>query len=262
MQLQARLVHADGQRRVVLVTAREGDRVLGSALGEAAGAEEAEDRARTRLLGRLGVSPEAGETMRRPPPPLPSRLSPLQASAAAEGESRPAGDSPAPEPPPAISPTETIGEPLSNPEPAPPEPPVDPEDWSTELAQLDLQLQRLGWSREQEEIFLQRAFGHPSRNRLTTYADLIAYLRAVEGFAPRMDPASAAVPLRRGDLLSQCDQLLAGLGWGSEQGRAFLQDQMEAGSRRQLSDQQLLQFNMLLEEQLIHARGGGSAAPC
>jgi hypothetical protein len=262
MQLQARLVHADAQGRIVLVTALEGDRVLGSALGEAPGAEEAEDRARTRLLARLEVAPEAGESMRRPatptPTPLPSRLSLPPAFPAPEGAARPAEDSPAPEPPATSAAPPALAEAPPDADSAPAEPPVDPEDWSAELAQLDLQLQRLGWSREQEAIYLQRAFGHPSRNRLTTYADLLAYLRAVEGFAPQMDPATAAVPLRRGDLLRQCDQLLEGLGWGAEQGRAFLQDRLGAGSRRQLGEQQLLQFNMLLEEQLMGLQGGES----
>jgi len=262
MQLQARLVHADGQGRIVLVTAREGDRVLGSALGEAPDAEEAEDRARKRLLAHLGVAPEAGDLLRHPatlpPTPLPSRLSPPQALSASEGAARRGEDSPAPETPAATPAPPAPAEAPPDADPTPAEPPVDPEDWSAELAQLDLQLQRLGWSREQEAIYLQRAFGHPSRNRLTTYADLLAYLRAIEGFAPPLDPATAAVPLRRGDLLSQCDQLLEGLGWGAERGRAFLRDQLGAGSRRQLGDQQLLQFNMLLEEQLMGLQGGES----
>jgi len=50
----------------------------------------------------------------------------------------------------------------------------DPEDWSDELAALEVQLQRLGWQREQESIYLQRAYGHPSRSRLTSYGDLVA----------------------------------------------------------------------------------------
>ena len=263
MQLQARLVHADGQRRVVLVTAREGDRLLGSALGEATGAEEAEDRALTRLLSRLGGTPEQVEPIRRTPAPLPARLPPIDSIDSIE----PIGadeDVPLPAAGDSMVPTELLAAPAGpflspalspapDPEPAPPEPPVDPEDWSAELSQLDLQLRRLGWSREQEAIYLQRAFGHPSRNRLTTYADLIAYLRALEGFAPEVDPATTSVPLRRGDLLSQCDQLLEGLGWGAEQGREFLQRHLGAASRQQLSDQQLLQFNMLLEEKLISA---------
>jgi len=238
MQLQARLVHAEGQRRVVLVTAREGERVLGSALGEAAGAEEAEDRALARLLARLGGTREPLESIEPSQPIEAAGGEPFVASGAAP----PPGPVPEPAPP----------EPPPQP---PPEPPVDPEDWSAELAQLDLQLRRLGWSREQEAIYLQRAFGHPSRHRLTTYADLMAYLRVVQSFTPDTDPAMAAVPLRRGDLLSQCDLLLEGLGWGAERGRAFLQHHLGAASRQQLSDQQLLQFNMLLEGEMIRESG-------
>jgi two-component system sensor histidine kinase KdpD len=40
MEFRARLVHADAQRRVVLVKAFAGERCLGSALGEAANAED------------------------------------------------------------------------------------------------------------------------------------------------------------------------------------------------------------------------------
>ena len=76
--------------------------------------------------------------------------------------------------------------PSSEPSPQPPssdpqeEPAPDPEDWSGELAALDLQLRRLGWDRQQEGIYLQRAFSHPSRIRLTRYGDLLSYLNALE----------------------------------------------------------------------------------
>ncbi|MFN5119612.1 MAG: hypothetical protein ACK5JJ_16110, partial [Cyanobacteriota bacterium] len=136
-------------------------------------------------------------------------------------------------------------------------PPLDPEAWSAELAQLDLQLQRLGWGRDQEALYLERAFGHPSRNRLTTYADLIAYLRALEGFEPGQDPGQATVPLRRRDLLTQSDLLLGQLGWEADRGRRFLEEQLGASSRSQLSDPQLLQFNMLLEGELLDAQADG-----
>lgn len=61
------------------------------------------------------------------------------------------------------------------------------------------------------------------------------------------------MPLRRRDLLEQCDQLLGRLRWDATQGREFLERHFERSSRQQLSDGQLLQFNMLLEEQLISA---------
>lgn len=278
MLLQAQLVHADSGRRVVLVSAHEGQRLLGSALGEAADAEEAEERAIQRLLQRLGSAadpappaaavPPAQPSPRRAhspsPPPAPEGASaPIansteapasggngsggNGSEPAASDSRP-GESRVPGA--TTSGATTSG--ATTAEPSEP-PPLDPEDWSTELSQLELQLQRIGWGRQEEGLYLQRAFGHPSRSRITTYNDLAGYLRSLEGFAPGADPASALVPLRRRDLLSQCDQLLAQLGWEPSRGRSFLSEHLGATSRSQLSDAQLLAFNMLLEGELINA---------
>ena len=60
-------------------------------------------------------------------------------------------------------------------------------------------------------------------------------------------PEQAGVPIRRGDLISQGDQMLKQLGWG-EQALNFLKQHLGSTSRQQLSDEQFLQFNMLLEE--------------
>lgn len=314
MQLRARLVHADAGQRVVQVSAWQGDACLGSALGEAGDAEQAEERALARLLERLEHQPAgqaAGDPLpgaghRQPqarpaamarqdsatgsaplrrlgpgaapavpgstPAPVqsPAPAAPQQSSldlrapvpAAPASGSAPAplaGSAPsAPAPAPsALSPSSAPAQHASPPpEPAiavpPPEPPpADPDDWSDELAALDLQLQRIGWQREQEATYLERAFGHPSRSRLTTYRDLSAYLQAVSQFAPGADPASAPVPLRRSDLLGQCDLLLGQLGWDAGRGRRFLEEQFQLASRQQLSDEQLLHFNMLLESELL-----------
>ncbi|MGB7564015.1 MAG: hypothetical protein WBM08_04600, partial [Prochlorococcaceae cyanobacterium] len=129
------------------------------------------------------------------------------------------------------------------------EPPVDPEDWSDELAQLELELQRLGWGREQEAAYLERVFGHPSRGRLTRYADLTAYLGVLRRAPIGADPAALQAPLRRRDLLEQSDQLLQQLHWEAAQGRTFLERHFALSSRQQLSDEQLLHFNLLLEEE-------------
>lgn len=178
--------------------------------------------------------------------PSRSSLQPPQASAAA------------PPPLPSLQQKDQpVGVPLQEETPVAPaadpqeEPPADPEDWSQELTAVDLELRRLGWSREQEGLYLQRAFGHPSRSRLTRYSDLRAYLIALEGLERGSDPAVAAVPLRRSELLAQGDALLSQLGWSAEQGREFLERQLNRISRQQLSDVQLLQFNMLLEGELL-----------
>ena len=62
------------------------------------------------------------------------------------------------------------------------------------------------------------------------------------------------MPLRRSDLIQQGDAMLATLNWSPQQARVYLQGQLQASSRQQLSDEQLLQFNMLLEEQLLHLK--------
>ncbi len=282
MQLRARLVHAEPGQRVVQVSAWQRESCLGSALGEAVDAEQAEERALARLLQRLEGPPgagavtdaaatgavtgaadaTAGRAVRRvgpgpAAPPGPAGSGPEDSAAAApeaprqpslELQPAPAAADPpgasAPPPPPAT-------QPASGPPPPLEPPPADPDDWSDELAALDLQLQRLGWRRDQEATYLERAFGHPSRSRLTTYRDLSAYLRALGQLPPGADPAGAPVPLRRGDLLSQSDQLLQQLGWDAARGRRFLEGQFQLASRQQLSDEQLLHFNMLLESELL-----------
>jgi len=239
MPIELELVHASAERCVVLARLIEAGALVAAALGEAATAEEAEERARARLRA---------QPVEAPVPPVASSA---PARAAAPAPVRPQAETQTQ----ALSPTV-----VAEPEPEA-EPPADPDDWSSELAQLDLQLKRLGWSREQEATYLLRAFGHSSRSRLTTYADLLAYLRALERFQAGEDPGSCAVPLKRSDLLGQSDQLLSQLGWTANQGRQLLESRFQRSSRQQLSDSQLLEFNMLLESELLNTPlSSGSAA--
>ncbi|MFM8543527.1 MAG: hypothetical protein ACKOAP_00785, partial [Vulcanococcus sp.] len=66
--LKARLVHAEPGSRVVEVSAWRGEQCLGSCLGEAADAEQAEQRARQRLQGLLEATP-AAPALKQPQPP-------------------------------------------------------------------------------------------------------------------------------------------------------------------------------------------------
>jgi hypothetical protein len=255
---EARLVHGEPGRRVVEVSGWRGGQCLGRCLGEAEDAESAEERAIARLSQRLAALQDTTERPASQPRQALIRHSEEEANEAASEQTSPQKAAPAPAPAPA--PAALPQQPQQPQQPQlpqlPVEPAADPDDWSEELAELDVQLQRLGWDRSQESIYLQRAFGHPSRNRLTAFADLAAYLRAVRVLSPGSSPESAAIPLRRSELLSQCEQLLASLGWDAGRGRQFLEQHFQLASRQQLGDEQLLQFNMLLEEQLI---GFGSA---
>ena len=270
MHVQVRLLHCDGGRRVVLVSARDGERFLGSALGEAGDAEEAEDRARARLLDHLqgpGPAPEAAGPAPAAAVRAPAAPTPPVAPDTPAPRSVPAPPVPAPPAPAAAAPTPPAPVPApappaaAAPVPAPPSPAEDPQDWSAELTHLDLQLRRLGWDRDREAAYLQRCFGHRSRDRITVYADLIAYLQAIETLEPGCDPATAAVPLRRADLLEQCNLLLQQLGWDGSMGRSFLEKQMGVSSRQQLKDADLLRFNMLLEEETLRVTAEAPVPP-
>jgi len=237
LSYRARLLHAEPGKRVVQVSAWQGSTCLGSSLAEADNAESAEDQALARLQQRLQLQP----------PPLERTRHAVVRREEPQSEPEPPAPRPAPE-------KTVVSEPAT-------EPAADPEDWSDELAEIDVQLQRLGWDRNQESTYLQRAFGHPSRNRITHYADLHAYLRGLRGLPEGSEPATASVPLRRKDLLAQSDQLLQSLRWDANRGRQMLEQNFQLSSRQQLSDEQLLGFNMLLETELLSGAGSGNAVP-
>lgn len=268
MQVQVQLVHAESGRRVVLASALRNGTCMATALGEGSTAEEAEDRARRRLSTELQtVAPAPSKTATAVPLESPVQRKPSRAAGppprqgtaiAPPAEPAEPAAVPADEPAGSGSPTSEAQRHDAR-EEADQEPAPDPEDWSSELAQLELQLKRLGWGREQEAVFLQRAFGHGSRSRLTRYNDLMAYLRTLEDLGSSADPASCAIPLRRSDLLVQSDQLLSQLQWDANQGRRLLESRFGLSSRQQLSDPQLLEFNMVLEGEWL-SRGSISSA--
>ena len=238
MKTQAQLCHHNDQRCIVRVEAFDGDTSLGSALGEAPTATEAEDQAIARLRQRLGT-PKAAEA---------ASSKELVRRNSQEGERTAQKATPVSEP-------QTLPE-IKAPEQdthasAVNEAPTDPDDWSEELTAIDLELQRIGWDRANESIYLERAFGHSSRHRLTRFSDLVAYLKRLRELPASSDARTAAIPLRRSDLVNQCDEILKRLNWQQQQAREFLQNHFQVGSRQQLSDEQLLGFNMLLEEQLL-----------
>ena len=276
MRTHAQLCHVSAERCIVLVEALEGTQPLGSALGEGHTVSEAEDQALDRLRARLRSSEitesenlqntagapshqtSAQPLVSKQPQPIKRVAQPSQTEATREPKqvSEPLQQQPTPADPSAV-PSNTSGSEASGnverqPDPQPPsEAPVDPEDWSEELTAIDLELQRVGWDRDSEKIYLERAFGHASRHRLTRFSDLVAYLKRLRNLDAGSDPQHAEIPLRRSDLVSQGDEILQRLQWNQQQAKDFLNKHLQVSSRQQLTDEQLLSFNMMLEEQLI-----------
>ncbi len=256
MKTKVEICHIDSNRCVVRVSGIEGEQDLGSSLGDAADAEEAEDRARQRLKDRYLKQNQAAEPKRQ-----------LQTADQPKAETqhpKPSSDSGNKEPgigkskpikpakPTVPLPVQT-NEQLTVTNPEPSEAPTDPEDWSEELTAIDLELKRLSWTREHESRYLERAYGHGSRHKLTRYSDLVSYLNRLKSLDDAAEAGSAPTPLRRSDLITQGDEMLTRLQWNQDSAKQFLQKKLGATSRQQLSDEQLFEFNMHLEEQLITA---------
>ena len=263
MRTHSQLCHVSSDRCVVLVEAYEGTTPLGSALGEGRSVSEAEDQALERLRARLGTSEPAKTEEPTPTTSLTSvessvqpggskqlqpirRVAPPETTESVETKQVMKAQQ---QPTPVAAAAEIMER---GPDPQPPsESPIDPEDWSEELTAIDLELQRVGWDRDSEKIYLERAFGHASRHRLTRFSDLVAYLKRLRDLPAGSDPQHAEIPLRRSDLVTQGDEILKRLQWNQQQAKDFLNQQLQASSRQQLTDEQLLNFNMLLEEQLL-----------
>ncbi len=256
MRTKVEICHIDSNRCVVRVSGFEGERDLGSSLGEAPDAEAAEDRARQRLEERQLKPIQNMQPKRSLKTANGNQTDPLaQKPIPVKGSGN--NDSGANEMKPITSGTPTLSVPAQTNEqftvspPEPSEAPTDPEDWSEELTAIDLQLKRISWTREHESRYLERAYGHGSRHKLTRYSDLVSYLNRLKSFADGADAGSAPTPLRRSELITQGDEMLTTLQWDQENAKQFLKTKLEATSRQQLSDEQLFEFNMLLEEQLI-----------
>ena len=215
MNIRVELCHVDTLRCVVRVEAWNDSQLIGSSLGEAATAEEAEDRAWQRLSRRLESKKHESQE-HEPSAKASAATSRSSTPELIRKESQnPQQSSPVPLP-------EQPTKPLTSPSGAgsvdqqvegdvrteietPSESPTDPDDWSEELTAIDFELKRIGWTREQERQYLERAFGHGSRHRLTRYADLVAFLRQLRQIQPGDTPDQSAVPIRRSDLITQGD---------------------------------------------------------
>ena len=264
MNIRVELCHVDTLRCVVRVEAWKDAHLIGSSLGEAPTAEDAEDRAFQRLTERLesknpnpfvdeppvreasAPSHAVSSELIRREAPTQKQTSPVPLSDPASKSSTSTSKSDA------ESDAHQIQRASQSASEPPSESPTDPDDWSEELTAIDFELKRIGWNRDQERQYLERAFGHGSRHRLTRYADLVAFLRQLRQIQPGESPDQCAVPIHRSDLISEGDRMLLKLGWTGEQARTFLQKTLNSTSRQHLSDEQLLQLNMLLEEQMLN----------
>ncbi len=61
-------------------------------------------------------------------------------------------------------------------------------DWSEDLAQVEVELKRLGWTTKQESDYLQRTYGKSSRDYITDYSELMDFLSYLRALPSHFDP--------------------------------------------------------------------------
>jgi len=262
---RVRLVHAELGARVVEASCEEGGQVLAMAFGEATTAEVAEDRARRRVTQMLlepHSTPEPQSSLPPPPTPMDGSAPPanmLELEPESDGASSPGQPSLPPQPitltPQPSPPSQGVSEGVS-----------EPADWSEDLAVVEVQLERLGWDRSQESVYLERCLGYMERSSITRYQDLRLYIDALRALSSPADPCTAPLPGRlqqplpsRELLIQNGNTLLRQLGWTTDQGRGFLKQHFGHISRQSLSDEQLMQFNQQLDA--LPAATGANDAP-
>jgi hypothetical protein len=105
----------------------------------------------------------------------------------------------------------------------------EPEDLSDTLSNIDIELQELGWSADQERRYLERVYGKQQKQLLTD-DELLDFLRYLELFA------KTNTELKR-------------LGWSPKKGSDYLQQTYKKKGRSMLTYGQLLEFLRYLESQ-------------
>ncbi|MEO0352992.1 MAG: hypothetical protein AAF282_23380 [Cyanobacteria bacterium P01_A01_bin.15] len=197
--LTTELLMAHGEQYLVKATISVGEQAIATALAGNTSLAAADDQAKVRVLGMLGVAPPQQNGLSVEP----SKPTPSPAIAPAE----PAVVAPAPEPPQPQEPetseeseADDLGRPLDSitPDeaPAPSEVPAsalaaaalehfddsNPVDLSDIIAQTDVEMSRLGWSSVQGRTYLEQAFNKRSRQQLTD-EELLTFLLYLESQA-------------------------------------------------------------------------------
>ena len=116
----------------------------------------------------------------------------------------------------------------------------EPKDWSNELTAVDLQIERLKWSRDDEKIFLEKTFGYNNRNKITSYSEIVKYLNILKNIEIQNQPRVEKENISK--LINESDSILRDLSWDHRQGRDFLEKEYNVSTRKELNEEQLISF--------------------
>ena len=88
--------------------------------------------------------------------------------------------------------------------------------------------------------FLEKKLGYNSRNKITTYSDIIKYLNLLKNIDNHN--GNNVIKENISTLIEESDTILRDLSWNHIQGREFLQKEFNVSTRKELNEQQLISF--------------------
>ncbi len=205
MRFESKLCHLSDEKAIVQVYGWYNEKNLGSALAEGPTVEVAEDRAISRLSKRMNMvinndNNKKNVSNEKMDYPLKVKLS--------------------------------KSDHINNNN--------EPSDWSNELTEIDSEIERLKWSREDEINFLEKKFGYNNRNKITNYNDILKYLSLL-----KKTPVTIKTKEDQGkinSLIAESDIILRELLWDNIQGREYLEKEFNVSTRKELNKEQLMIF--------------------
>ncbi len=197
IQFTSKLCHVDDQRIIVSCSAIENGVTICSALGQDSNCEHAEERAYKRVLSRIsGTDREATEETKV--------VNYLEIDTTNKDQ----------EVDPIVQ-KESVNVPhfqskRSQKAEVPPQSSIsEPTDWTKEIEEIKVEVNRIGWSRELENNYLERTLGYSSRNKITTYLEIKAYLFLLKKVTKNTDPKELLFNNDRQSLFDECNTLIS-----------------------------------------------------
>ena len=129
-----------------------------------------------------------------------------------------------------------------------------PKDWSDEIYAIDYEIKRIGWSKEEEDLFMNETLECRSRDRIKSYDDILLFISLLKNIKEGSDIKDINGLINSDNLILQSNKLLELLGWETVKARDFLIKQFDKNSRNLLTKKELLKFIQLLEHELDHRK--------
>ncbi len=117
---------------------------------------------------------------------------------------------------------------------------TDPNDWSKELAEIDIEIKKLNWTRENESLYISKELGYSNRQKITSYKELISYLEKLREL--NKQTTNKLADNSNESLISESDKILNELSWDYTKGREYLQKEFNVSTRKDLTYDQLILF--------------------